>query len=319
MIVINNLSFQSKELIRDYLDHLEHERRLEEKTREVYSREVTSLLSYCEEKKLDISQLTLNELEDYVIFHTSKMHSRTVSKVGSALRSFFRYLVIEKIREDNPALLLEKPKKEDYLPHTLSEDEVDEILSMFKNEEGDNLLSFRDYTFFEVIYSCGLRISEAIDLTLSSYDRNEKTLRVIGKRNKERLTFVGEVAASALDEYIENVRPILACRRKKSADRRIKKNKDSEDALFLGRRGLKLTRQAMHKRYHALIQMYGLNATVHTLRHSFATHLLSHGANIREVQTLLGHSDIKTTQIYTHLNSDDLLNVFDEFSPLSDD
>ena len=317
MIVINNLTFQSKDIITNYLDYLEHERRLEEKTREVYSREVASLLAYCEKNKLDISTLNLNDLESYIVYHTQGLKSRTVSRMESSLRSFFRFLIAEKIRDDNPTLLLERPKKEDYLPHTLSEEEVDDVLSSFKNEEGDYNLSFRDYTFFEVIYSCGLRISEAINLELNSYDPNERTLRVIGKRSKERITFVGEVASQALDEYLKDVRPVLASRRKVSQDRRVKKNRESEDALFLGRRGQKLTRQAMHKRYHAIVNKYGITATVHTLRHSFATHLLNHGANIREVQTLLGHSDIKTTQIYTHIEKDDLLDIFDEFSPLS--
>lgn len=317
MIVTNKLTFQSKELITNYLDYLEHERRLDEKTREVYSREVTSLLTYCENNNLDISTLTLNDLESYIVTHTKDMKARTVSKIESALRSFFKFLIVEKIREDNPTLLIEKPKKEDYLPYTLTEEEVNDVLSIFKNEEGDVNLSFRDYTFFEVIYSCGLRISEAVNLELNSYNPDEKTLRVIGKRSKERITFVGEVAAEALDEYLRDVRPVLASRRKENQDRRVKKNRESEDALFLGRRGQKLTRQAMHKRYHALLEKYGIKATVHTLRHSFATHLLNHGANIREVQTLLGHSDIKTTQIYTHIEKDELLDIFDKFSPLS--
>lgn len=313
----SELSPTSRFLIRDYLDYLENERQLEEKSREVYSREVASLLCYVQEKSLDVSDLTIRELEAFMEEHTAGMRSRTKAKVSSAMRSFFRYLVREKIRDDDPSILLERAKKEDYLPNVLSEEMVDEIISAFRNEEGDALLSLRDYAFFELIYSCGLRISEAVSLPLSAYDREEKTLRVLGKRNKERITFVGSVAEAALSEYLDKVRPVLASRRKKESDRRVSRNRESEDALFLGRRGYMLTRQAMHKRYHEVVERYGIEATVHTLRHSFATHLLAHGANIREVQTLLGHSDIRTTQIYTHLDRDDLLSVFDEFSPLS--
>ncbi len=317
MMTRDKLSFTSRDLLRDYVDYLENERQLEAKSREVYSREVASLLSFVQEKNLDISTITIRDLEAFMVEHTAHMTSRTKAKVGSAVRSFFRYLTREEIRDDDPSILLEKAKKEDYLPKVLSEEQVDEIISAFRNEEGDALLAIRDYAFFELIYSCGLRISEAVALPLSAYDREEKTLRVIGKRNKERITFVGSVAAAALSEYLENVRPVLVSRRKKESDRRLRKNRDNEDALFLGRRGYMLTRQAMHKRYHEVVEKYGIESTVHTLRHSFATHLLAHGANIREVQTLLGHSDIRTTQIYTHLNSDDLLSIFDEFSPLS--
>ncbi|MGN0906289.1 MAG: tyrosine-type recombinase/integrase, partial [Bullifex sp.] len=287
--------FTSRDLLRDYLDYLENERQLEEKSREVYSREVASLLSYIQEKKLDVSTISIRELEDFMVEHTAHMKGRTKAKVSSAIRSFFRYLLREEIRDDDPSILLERAKKDDYLPKVLSEEEADEIINAFRNEEGDALLSLRDYAFFELIYSCGLRISEAVSLPLSAYDREERTLRVLGKRNKERITFVGSVAEAALAEYLDNVRPILASRRRNDSDRRVKKNRDSEDALFLGRRGYMLTRQAMHKRYHEVVEKYGIDATVHTLRHSFATHLLSHGANIREVQTLLGHSDIRTT------------------------
>lgn len=304
-------------LLSDYKEYLRHERRLSAKTIEVYMREAECLLSYCEASAEDISTLTLAGLEKFLNEQGAGLSGRTGARNQSAIRSFFRYLVKEEIREDDISLLLEKPKRGVYLPHAISQNDVEEILSAFRNA-GDDLLSQRDYTFFEVIYSCGLRISEAIALTLSSYDAAEHTLRVRGKRGKERITFTGTYADAALAEYLEATRPVLASRRKKG-DRRKESVRADMDALFISRSGHRLTRQAMHKRYHAIVERLGIDATVHTLRHSFATHLLEGGAGIRQVQSLLGHSDIKTTQIYTHLDTSELLNAFDRFSPLSED
>ncbi len=305
-----------KLLLDDFGEYLEHEKRLEAKTREVYLREIGYLLSYLSENGLDIALISLSDLEAYVLYRSQNLSARSEARNGSALRCFFKYLVKEKIREDDISRLLEKPKVGDYLPHALSQEEVDSILAAFRNG-CDDYLRLRDYAFFEVIYSCGLRISEAVNLSLNSYDAVEKTMRVIGKRSKERVVFVGTYAKKALDDYLTLVRPMLASRRS-SKGRKKQSIKEDLDALFLSRSGHKLTRQAMHKRYHEVVSELGIESTVHTLRHSFATHLLEGGANIREVQAMLGHSDLKTTQIYTHLDTDELRNFVDVFSPLGD-
>lgn len=310
------LSKNSEDILASYNEYLHSERRLEAKTREVYCREAGLLLSYLEKNSLEIDKLTLEELEKYVIARDEGLSGRTGARNNSSIRAFFRYIVKEHYRDDDISRLLEKPERGTYLPKTLSVDQVEEILTAVRND-GDRLLSQRDYTFFEVIYSCGLRISEAVGLDLKAYNAEDGTLRVIGKRNKERVTFVGEYARAALEEYIEYTRPELS-RRRKSDDRRKAAVRSDIDALFLGRSGHRLTRQAMHKRYHEVVTKLGIDATVHTLRHSFATHLLQGGANIRQVQTLLGHSDIKTTQIYTHLDTSKLLADFDRYSPLSE-
>ena len=303
-------------LYNDYRAYLENEVQLAPATREVYLREAGFLLSYLDERGKDVALISLSELDEYFRCRDRGLDARTISRIDSSLRSFFSFLVKENLREDNIALLLEKPKTDQYLPHALSLDEVNSILDSMKALASDDMLFFRDYVFFELIYSCGLRISEAVNLKVSSYSRDEKTLIVFGKRSKERIVFVGEIAAGALDEYLSSVRPVLAGANRKKA-RRTLRERESTDALFLGRRGEKLTRQAMHKRYHALVGKLGIDATVHALRHSYATHLLRGGANIRQVQMLLGHADIKTTQIYTHLNTDDLLATFDKYFPLS--
>ncbi|MCR5732834.1 MAG: tyrosine-type recombinase/integrase [Sphaerochaetaceae bacterium] len=316
MTKTNKLDSSSVELVRNYDFYLDQERRLDAKTREVYTREVEYLLLFCSNKGIDISTMSISELEEALLEREKSLSSRTDSKILSAIRSFFRFLVSEKIRKDNPALLLDKPKNEEYLPYVLSRDAVNELLSAFKKEE-DDILAFRDYTFFELIYSCGLRISEAVGLDISSYDSEESTLRVIGKRDKERTCFVGSYAKQALDRYLSEVRPILL----KAADnssRSYKLKRRDANALFLGRRGERITRQGMHKRFHSVVEELGIESTVHALRHSFATHLLEGGAGVREVQELLGHSDIQTTQIYTHLDTSGLKSAFDTFSPLAD-
>lgn len=148
-----------------------------------------------------------------------------------------------------------------------------------------------------------MRISEAISLNVSSINFKEKSINVIGKRNKERVVFVGDRALDAIRFYLEKSRPKL-----------LSKKNTKERALFINRRGNRISRQAAHLRFHRVVDQLGLDATIHTLRHSFASHMLNKGADIRSVQEMLGHSDIKTTQIYTHLDTDAILKVFDEFS-----
>lgn len=304
------------QLLTDYGDYLENEAQLSAATREVYMREAGFLLSYLAGRDLDAASITLSDLDDYIRSRDENLDARTVSRINSSLRSFFTFLVRDGLRSDNIAFLLDKPKLSDYLPHALSVEEVDCILDRMKELSSDDLLFYRDYAFFELVYSCGLRISEAVGLKVSSYSRDDKTLVVFGKRSKERIVFVGQIAAGALDSYLAQVRPVLASAGGRKG-RRTAKERESADALFLGRCGEMLTRQAMHKRYHQIVTSLGIDATVHALRHSYATHLLKGGANIRQVQLLLGHSDIKTTQIYTHLDTDDLIATFDKYFPLS--
>ena len=299
---------QNRLLSDDYSDYLTFERRLSENTRDVYHREVVFFLEYLEENSLELSSVGFRQIEDYISRRKDDdgLSERSVSKLLSALRSFFIYLGKERIRDDNPVLLIEKPKKREYLPKVLSEDQVNEILEEFRDDS--DLLMLRDYTLFELIYSSGMRISEVINVKIGSYSPEEESIRVIGKRNKERIVFVGGIAANALNYYLENVRPRLVSKNRAAGG----------DYIFLGRNGKPLTRQAVHKRFHERCEKLGMDATVHTLRHSYATHMLEHGADIRSVQEMLGHSDIKTTQIYTHLDTAGMLNEFDSFDIMHD-
>lgn len=280
-------------------------RRLSEKTREVYSMDARLYLEYLDESGIRLEDAGVEEIESYLIWRrrTGKLEERTEGRILSSLRAFYLFLSSEGLSGKNPATLVEKPKESAHLPRVISEDEVDELLSSFPSSDP---LSQRDYTLFELIYSSGMRISEAVALDVSSYRRDESTIAVIGKRDKERLVFIGEIASAALDRYLEDVRPLLL-------------KDEKEKALFLNRRGGRLTRQAAHKRFHEAVGKLGIDATVHTLRHSFATHMIEHGADIRSVQEMLGHSDVRTTQIYTHLDTSSILAFFDKYSPLGDD
>ena len=280
-------------------------RRLSEKTREVYSMDARLYLEYLDENGIRLEDAGVEEIESYLIWRRriGKLEERTEGRILSSLRAFYLFLSSEGLSGKNPATLVEKPKESAHLPRVISEDEVDELLSSFPSSDP---LSQRDYTLFELIYSSGMRISEAVALDVSSYRRDESTIAVIGKRDKERLVFIGEIASAALDRYLEDVRPLLL-------------KDEKEKALFLNRRGGRLTRQAAHKRFHEAVGKLGIDATVHTLRHSFATHMIEHGADIRSVQEMLGHSDVRTTQIYTHLDTSSILAFFDKYSPLGDD
>ena len=262
-------------------------------------------LEFLDESGIRLEDAGVEEIESYLIWRrrTGKLEERTEGRILSSLRAFYLFLSSEGLSEKNPATLVEKPKESAHLPRVISEDEVDELLSSFPSSDP---LSQRDYTLFELIYSSGMRISEAVALDVSSYRRDESTIAVIGKRDKERLVFIGEIASAALDRYLEDVRPQLL-------------KDEKEKAMFLNRRGGRLTRQAAHKRFHEAVGKLGIDATVHTLRHSFATHMIEHGADIRSVQEMLGHSDVRTTQIYTHLDTSSILAFFDKYSPLGDD
>ena len=301
----NNLSQTEKDLIVSFSDSITYVFRLSEKTREVYTHEASLFLSYLSSEEIRLENCVPLTIESYIVKRTGeeKLDERTVSKILSALRSFFRFLMNEHIVSRNPAKEVKKPKEGVHLPRTISEDEIDEIMASFTDDE----LGKRDWALFELIYSSGMRISEAVALDVSSYRRDEKSMRVIGKRGKERIVFLGDIALGALDMYLSDVRPKL-----------LSKKNQREKALFLNRRGGRLTRQAAHLRFHSVVDSLGLDATIHTLRHSFASHMLKNGADIRSVQEMLGHADIKTTQIYTQLDTASLLSNFDKYSTLDD-
>ncbi len=224
---------------------------------------------------------------------------KTMARVISSVHAFFKFMRLEAFRVDDPSELIETPKQERSLPSVLAPGEVDRFLSSL---DGEDPRSLRDRALFELIYSCGLRISEAASLSFDQLYLDERVIRVVGKRKKERIVPFGAEAASRLSVYLEKGRPSLV-------------KGVRSDKVFLSQGGRGISRKGIWKRFDSARQAAGVDAKVHTFRHSFATHLLAGGADLRTVQELLGHSDISTTQIYTHIESEALGTYHDDYFP----
>jgi integrase/recombinase XerD len=261
-------------------------------TVEAYRFEIRRFLDYAETKNLAIEKLGTAALTAYLGKRRTedRLDSRSTAKAVSCLRSFFRYAVDERIRPDNPALLLEAPKRRQYLPETLDRKTVDRLLQI---QDTGTPLGIRNRTIYELLYSAGLRISEAVAINTRDINFNEGIVKVRGKGGKERIAVFGAAAADWLKRYLAEARPLLAGKRAQGRQ---------SAALFIGRTGKRLTRKAVWKNYARLAVLAGTGSRLHTLRHSFATELLAGGADLRTVQELLGHANLCTTQVYTHVD-----------------
>ncbi len=289
-------------LIERYRDYLGVELRLSPQTVSTYALACENADAWAAARDAELAQMTTNDIIEYLIERQTDdngVDQRTVAKLLSALRSFFQFCVLEGYREDNPAAIIESPRPQQRLPGVLSIDAVERLLD---GVDTGNPGGVRDRALFELIYSCGLRISEAVNLNVNSLFPEERLMLVRGKGDKERLVPVGAQAIEWIDRYLTEARPVLTKSR-------------AERALFLNRRGARLSRKGMWKRFNELSKIIGIDAKVHTLRHSFATHLLEGGADLRSVQELMGHADIGTTQIYTHIDTEDLKDYHRRYHP----
>lgn len=294
----------SSRLLDDFYDYLTLERRLSGATVSIYGHEAKLYLKHLDGKGISALAAMAPDISLYLVERSrnGNLTAKTQARNLTSLRSFHQFLVHRKYRPDNPVELLDPPKLPVSLPRVVSYDAVDALLSVIDKDDPSGL-GMRDLAMFELIYSCGLRISEANSIRIGDYYPKEGLIRVIGKRDKQRIIPVGEVAKEYLAKYISEVRPKLLGARFR------------EQTLFVGRRGSPLTRALIWKRFKHYCNLAGIDAKVHTLRHSFATHLLRGGADLRSVQELLGHSDISTTQIYTHVDTDDLKDAFMKYHP----
>lgn len=295
-----SLKKESETLFLDYKEYLMVARRLSRATIDVYTHLVLRFLLFIEDQKVAIKDIHRKDLTLFLA--DNEKSGRTISKEISALKSFFSYLTEHSLIEENPTLLLEAPRIGNSFFKSVAYDEVESILEAIDTSTTDPLL-LRDKALFELIYSCGLRVSELINLQVSDYKEKERLLFVQGKGDIQRFIPVGEVAHELLTYYIEHVRGTLI------------HNHIHNHTLFIGRRGTKLTRQGVSKRFSTYCQIAGVSASVHTLRHSFASHLLRGGADLRSVQELLGHKDIRTTQIYIHSLSEDVYQQYRTYHP----
>ena len=278
------------ELVGAFAAYLQTELRLAEATVSVYTHEARLLSRYCAAER-PLPEFTGADLIQYLVHRQLEGASRkTTAKALSALRAFFAFLQREGLVEANPAENVETPRIPRHIPEVFSREEVERLLAAIDlNTPG----GVRDRFLFELIYSCGLRVSEAAELTLERIYKTEKFLRVLGKGGKERIVPFGDVALEWLERYQSGARPALARGRRLAS-------------LFVNHLGQPLTRKGMWKRFKGYALEAGVAGKIHTLRHSFATHLLKGGADLRTVQVLLGHADIGTTQIYTHVEESEL-------------
>ena len=281
------------------------EQGLSSKTIETYVYECTQFDSYLRRCDYALNEVSTAQILDYVHCRRQEgdrpLSYRTIAKMLSALRALFNYLLRADHVRDNPVQIIANPKSTLPIPKALDVEVIDGLLSAI---DIDNPLGLRDRALFETVYCCGLRVSEVISIRKGSLLIDEQLIRVIGKGNRERLVPVGDEALYWINRYAADALPLL--------------DRGASPFLFLTRRGTPLSRKAVWKRFHQLVAESEVEATVHTLRHSFATHLLVGGADLRMVQEMLGHRDISTTQIYTHLNRDELRRYHGRHHPRSE-
>lgn len=285
-----------------FINYLALERLFSENTVSSYKNDINQFLLYLKKEKISLSDITLKFLFNYLLFlKKNNLSSSSILRKNASLKAFFRFLLDEGIIKSNPTSLLKSQKRETKLPNFLSYEDINLLLS---SPDITNNLGIRDKALLELLYATGMRVSEIIGLKISSLNLELEFVRVFGKREKERIVPIGREAIRYLKMYLE-IRPIF-----------LRKKRDS-GFLFLNWRGEALTREAIWKMFkkYALIAGIRKNLFPHIIRHSFATHLLRNKADLRIIQELLGHSDISTTQIYTHLDSNTMKEFHRRYHP----
>jgi len=294
---------QDMALIEQFLDAVWLERDLAENTLASYRLDLQGLLQWLEQQSQTLLQVQALELQSFLAERLESGYKASSSaRLLSAMRRLFQYLYRENLRQDDPSALLASPKLPQRLPKDLSEAQVERLL---QSPNIDVPLELRDKAMLEVLYATGLRVSELVGLTHSDISLRQGVVRVIGKGNKERLVPLGEEAVYWLEYYLQHGRPWLV-------------NGQALDVLFPSQRCQQMTRQTFWhriKHYAILANIDSERLSPHVLRHAFATHLLNHGADLRVVQMLLGHSDLSTTQIYTHVATERLKQLHQQHHP----
>lgn len=296
---------EAKEAILDYLHFLQVERQLSTNTLSSYRRDLESYIEHIHNVQAVQSLKAIER--SHILIHLEALRSegisaRTIARHISSIRSFHQFLLREKLTDTDPTVHLEMPQIEQRLPKVLSIEEIERLISAPNREKPQGI---RDIAMLELLYGTGMRISELIGLNLDDVHLTMGFVRVFGKGGKERIVPLGKSAIHTLDRYLQNARFKLQGKYPKT------------DAFFINQRGKRLTRQGCWK----LLKEHAKNAhiekeiTPHTLRHSFATHLIENGADLRAVQEMLGHADISTTQIYTHISKTRLSEVYKQFHP----
>jgi len=290
--------------LKEYLNVLRLEKNLSDNTISSYRNDINSLINFLDSLKINDPSLVDNKLLNSFFINLQELglSNTSAARYYSSIKGFFSYLFSNKYIKANPVEKVMPPKLSKNLPSVLSLGEIDSILL---KPDVENKLGLRDRGILEVLYACGLRVSELIGLKISDLFFDEEIIRVLGKGSKERLVPIGSSAIKWTKEYLTKSRPLLA------------KKAKSENVVFLNNRGSKLSRMGVWKIVDQYVKEAGIQKEVHphTFRHSFATHLLEGGADLRAVQEMLGHADISTTQIYTHIDRDYIKQVHKQFHP----
>ena len=289
--------------IKGFQAHLKLEKGLSSNSIAAYVRDIEKLEQYAAIAGLKPDLVTLSNLRQFITWVSELgMMPSSQARVLSGVKSFYKYLLLEDVIKNDPAELLESPKKQRKLPVTLSYNDIEKLLAAIDLSKPEGP---RNKAIIEVLYSCGLRVSELTELKLSNLYLDIEFIKVLGKGTKERLVPIGAEAINALKIWIEQVRVHVSVK------------KGEEDLVFLNRRGSRLTRVYIFMLIKQLADLAGIKKTIspHTLRHSFATHLVEGGADLRAVQEMLGHESITTTEIYTHLDREYLKEVITSFHP----
>lgn len=299
-----SLSGQWQRYLQEFLTSLNIERNLSENTIQSYKYDLTRYLEYLDDQKIHSpAEVTADSIRKFVaLLRRYDLKPSSIARNFSAIRMFHRFLITEDVTEKDPTAVLETPKAPQKLPDILDYNEIEAILNAIVPEDSYKL---RDRAMFEILYACGLRVSELINLQRNDIFEDQQIIRIIGKGNKERVVPIGKTALYWLRRYLHDGRPNFA-----TAGR-------SKDYIFLNNRGRNLSRMGVWKKLQQYVELAGIDkkVTPHTFRHSFATHLLEGGADLRAVQEMLGHTDISTTQIYTHLDQSYLKEVHRTFHP----
>lgn len=289
-------------ILENFTEYLFVEKNLSDNSIAAYRNDLKQFIAFLKDKKINNpTDITRKNIIDFLI-HLKKtdMSVSSIARHLVTIKVFFRFLILENLIKEDISAVIDSPRTWNILPEILTPSEINALL---KAPDINKPLDLRDKAALELIYSCGLRISELVELKIFNINLNVPYLRCTGKGDKERVLPIGSKAKDIMHNYIENVRPAL--------------NKNNTEYVFLNRSGDKITRQRLWQRIKFFVQQAGINKNVspHTLRHSFATHLLSAGADLRIVQELLGHASIATTQIYTHVDKDRLKGIHKKFHP----
>ena len=290
--------------LNDFRHYLRIERGLSQNTITNYAFDVEKLILYLENNDMKVSpeKISKEEVQQFIYTISKSINARTQSRIISGLRRFFAFLVFEDYREENPLDLIESPKIGRKLPDTLSLEEIDSLIESIdlSTPEGE-----RNRAILETLYGCGLRVSEATNLRLSDLFFKEGFIKVTGKGDKQRFVPIADTTQKYIELYRDEVRVHLNIQ------------KGHEDILFLNRRGRQLSRAMIFTIIRNLSEVAGYNKKIspHTFRHSFATHLLENGADLRAIQQMLGHESITTTEIYVHMDRSHLRNILEQYHP----